>query len=247
MKRSLSVVLPCYNPHFHKDWVDTIIHNMRQIRQKIPESELIVVNDGTPENIQDGLEEIRHSLENVSIISYEVNRGKGYAIRQGIAKASKELVIYTDIDFPYQHESFLRIYRELNETDTDIVVGVKDEAYYEGVPSFRRYISKGLRWMIRNLLSISITDTQCGLKGFKSSVKHLWLEGSIDRYLFDLEMIYNAEQLHYRIRPLPVKLREGVEFSHVKMNMLTKELKNFLKIVWKSRRNKIRRSFKPEH
>ncbi len=215
---------------------------MQRIHSEVGGCELIIVDDGTPKDISKELNNIKTSIDQVKIISSNLNMGKGYAIRKGIYQASHELIIYTDIDFPYQHESFMSIYHNLQKADVDIAVGVKEKAYYDGVPFFRKYISKILRWMIKNLLSIAITDTQCGLKGFKKSMKHLWLEGTIDRYLFDLEMIYNAEQQGYQVKPIPVKLRPGVEFSQIKVSILAKELNNFLMIVWKSRWNKIRKT-----
>lgn len=238
---SLSIILPCYNPQLHPDWVAVIMKNMQQIREKIPDCELILVNDGTPADIEEGLKRLTADLQPMRLVSYPQNRGKGYAIRQGVALASAELIIYTDIDFPYEQESLLQLYHLLKAPENDIVIGVKDEAYYRHVPDWRRNISKLLRWLIRNFLSIRITDTQCGLKGIKANARHLLLEGQIDRYLFDLELIYNAEKAGYRILALPVRLREGIAFSSIRTSLLIGELRNFLSIVWASRKAKIKR------
>ena len=235
-RAGLSIVLPCYNPQLHPHWVETIVSNMHRIKEMVGDCELIVVNDGTPADIEAGLAAVQEAFGNTRIVSYAVNRGKGYAVRQGIAVASRPLVIYTDIDFPYCHESLVAVYEKLQQPGVDIVVGVKGSEYYNRVPFLRKKVSEALRWMIRHLLSIRITDTQCGLKGFHGELKSLWLNGTIDRYLFDLEMVYNAERQGHHIATLPVVLRDGVQFSPVKTRILMGELRNFLAIARQSRK-----------
>src|SRR5690606_1861103 len=138
---------------------------------------------------------------------------------------------YTDIDFPYTIESLVDIYSALKSPEHKIVIGVKDEQYYHSVPVFRKWISKSLRKMITIAFKIKTADTQCGLKGIRSSAKHIWLEGKIDRYLFDLEAIYNATKKNIPIITLPITLREGVSFSKIPIQRLIKEVRNFLTLV----------------
>ena len=79
--------------------------------------------------------------------------------------------MFTDVDFPYTQDSFMSIWAALEAGEVDIAVGIKDASYYQHLPPARVAISKGLRWLARTFLGISITDTQCGLKGFTRNGK----------------------------------------------------------------------------
>jgi glycosyltransferase involved in cell wall biosynthesis len=227
----LSVILPCYNPL--PGWQQHVLNGFRRIQQEVPGAELILVNDGSPADIAADVDALKKNIPGLTYIHYAENKGKGHAIRAGSAAASGRFVIYTDIDFPYTHDSFMSVYNALDSGKCDIAVGVKDSRYYEHVPVLRRWTSKTLRLMTRRILRISITDTQCGLKGMNRNGLAILEQGQVNRYLSDLEMICNAERARLRLQPVPVTLREGVSFSKVKMSILVRELSNFIKIMSK--------------
>jgi hypothetical protein len=129
------------------------------------------------------------------------------------------------------------IYEKLVSDACDVAVGVKNESYYTHVPFVRRMISKFLRWVVRTFLSMPITDTQCGLKGFKSDVAPLFMQTTIDRYLFDLEFVRNCYKSKiYRVMPVPVALNENVHFRKMNFRILLPEMLNFVRLLF--RKNK---------
>lgn len=235
-KVNLSIVLPCYNPL--PNWADTIIDSMQNIQEQLPQLaiQLIAVNDGSNKNIDPAsIHKLKESISNFEYIDYEPNRGKGYALRQGIAKVNHDLCIYTDVDFPYTTDSFVALFRKLQEENLDVVVGIRDAEYYKHVPTIRKLISKTLRFFIRLLLRIKITDTQCGIKGFNKTGRQVFLDTQIDRYLFDLEFVFlSSHTPNLKIEPLPVTLNPNIVFSKVNFKILFSESKNFLKLVFKS-------------
>ncbi len=197
--------------------------------------ELIVVVDGSAQTVSEAsVEYLRTHISHVSIISYEKNRGKGYAIRQGVSAATGDVILYTDIDFPYTLESTLTVFRKLQSDECDVAVGVKNEAYYAHVPPIRKKISRFLRFMIGAFLAMPITDTQCGLKGFRRKVAPVFLKTTINRYLFDLEFIkscYKARQ--FRVEAVPIALNDNIQFSKMHYRILIVEMFNFLKLLLK--------------
>jgi len=228
-QRLVSIVLPCYNPP--PQWQERILEFLEAFKGHAKAIELIVVNDGCTSDTAKDTSLLTERVPFFHLISYKENRGKGYAIRQGVRAATGDLIIYTDIDFPYTTESFLKIYYALLKDECTIAVGVKDDAYYSKVPFFRKKISQILRRMIRTMIHLQITDTQCGLKGLQREARELLLSGTIDRYLFDLEFIYKAEKKGLRLKAIPVTLREGVQFSKVKWGIISGEFRNFLRIL----------------
>lgn len=230
---NLSIILPCYNPP--KDWELIVVDAINKIQTALSQSvSLCIVNDGSPQDISEGIAFITSHVTNFTFIDLKTNRGKGYALRQGVAASSSAFTIYTDIDFPYNIDSILSVYEQL-EAGNDVVAGVKDATYYVHTPLIRKWISKLLRFFIRLLLNMKITDTQCGLKGFNPKGKKIFLETTIDRYLFDLEFIYLSSQRRngLKVTSIEAQLRPGIIFRKMNYKVLLQEARNFLKIMFK--------------
>lgn len=193
---------------------------------------LIVVNDGSGRNTTEAnFARMRQMAPGTLVVSYDKNRGKGYALRQGVTASQADFHLVTDADFPYTLESMRRV-TEVLCTTGGIAAGNRDTGYYQKVPLFRRGLSKSLRWMLRNILRQPIGDSQCGLKGFDNAGKAVFLETTIDRFLFDLEFLMLAGK-RVRVTPVPVQLRPGVVFSKVGWRILATEGRNFLRLLFR--------------
>jgi len=230
----VSLVLPCYNPPV--GWEQNVCSRFQAFCSRIgTQAELVLVLDGESATVNDtALSFLKQNVANLKVLSYPVNRGKGYAIRQGVAVATGDVIMFTDVDFPYTVESMQTIYEGLKNNEYDVAVGVKNENYYAQVPFLRRAISRYLRFLISIFLSLPVTDTQCGLKGFRSIVKPLFLQTTIDRYLFDLEFVRNSfKGKKYRVKAIPVTLNENVQFRSMNYRILFPEMINFIKLLMK--------------
>ncbi len=231
---SVSLVLPCYNPP--KDWEQNVCNSYRSFCGLAGvDAGLVVVLDGTGSTVSDqALSFLSRNIDNLQIVKYEKNMGKGYALRKGVEVAKGDIIIYTDIDFPYAMSSMLEVYKGLNNNEFDVAVGVKDDAYYAHVPFVRRIISQFLRLLIRLFLAMPVTDTQCGLKGFRRPVAGLFLQTTIDRYLFDLEFIrYCFKSKKFRVKAVKVSLNENVRFRRMDYRILLPEMINFFRLLFK--------------
>ena len=230
----VSIVLPCYNPP--AGWEQIIYERYYEFCKLTGEqAQLLVVMDGKgSRDYTDALTFLENTIGNLKVITYDENRGKGYAIRQGVAAASGDLIIYTDVDFPYTADSLIAVYNGLKYDEYDVCIGVKNDSYYSHVPFLRKAISHFLRFMIRLFLSMPVTDTQCGLKGFRKNVAPLFLQTTINRYLFDLEFVRNCYKgRNLSVKPIPVALNENVHFRKMDYRILLPELLNFMKLLFK--------------
>jgi len=228
--KPLSIVLPYYNPP--KCWEQHVNEAYKQLREVLGfDPEVIVVNDGSTIAQDKALIFLQQNIPDFKPVGYMENRGKGAALRYGVRQAIGEKCIFTDIDMPYTHHSFVSIWDMLKTHD--IAVGIKDKDYYSHLPKSRIRISRLLRKMIGFFFRMPITDTQCGLKGFNQKGRDVFLNTTIDRYLCDLEFIYRA----YRIKPplkimaQEVSLRAAVTFRKMDAKILFSEFFNFIKIL----------------
>lgn len=232
MKNSLDIILPCYNPP--KNWVDTVLDNINFIESELPATiiRLIVVNDGSTLNVSsaDGVR-LKETLPTAQFISYNVNKGKGYAIRKGMEKSFSDYVIFTDIDFPFLNTDLILMATTLFENSADLIVGSRNERYYLKTPIFRKWLSKTLKKVVQFVFHLPCTDTQCGMKGFNALGRTLLLKTTIDRYLFDIELLMMASKdKKIQVAIQVVTLNEGVVFTNIKLVHLFHEGKNLLSL-----------------
>lgn len=227
---ALSIVFPYFNPP--NGWEHQVTSAYKELRAHNQEIiELIVVNDGSSDPQDKALQFLRENIPDLIAVGTAQNKGKGAALRLGVSKAQYPKIIYTDIDFPYTVDSFILVWKALEEAD--VVIGVKDKDYYQHLPALRVGISRALKKMIGLFFRMPISDTQCGLKGFNEKGKAVFLKTSIKRYLCDLEFVY----LSYRQQPKltivsrEVSLRKHVAFGSMNLKILFTESFNFLKIL----------------
>ena len=229
----IDIVLPCYNPQ--EGWANNIIQRVAELKSHLDGCELkcIVVNDGSTRNVTEvDVASLKASMDSLRWIHNRENRGKGHALRCGVAESDAPIVLYTDIDLPYEIDSMLKCIQAVSSDGCDVALAVRNQSYYSKLPVSRRWISKILRSMNKVLLRIPTSDTQGGLKVFNRSGREHFLRTTIDRYLFDLEFIrFCARDASIRICPIESNLREGIVFTQVRMSILLSESTNFLKVL----------------
>ncbi len=176
--KSLDLVHPCYNPHLH--WAQDLVHYYRQLVKMLPKElpiTVYVVNDGSSKGINEqDIQFLTAEIPHFHFIDLPKNLGKGGALREAIRQTTSEIIIYTDADYPYKLENAWEMYRKLDEENVDIVVGVRDEHYYDQLPLARKIFSLSLKVM--NYLffpRLKVKDTQSGLKGFTQKCKVIFL------------------------------------------------------------------------
>ena len=227
----ISVIIPVYNPS--QDWADIVLTETANLIKLMPHDQLefIMVNDGSANDAyQHEKQQIADSI--VRLIEYSPNRGKGEALRTGVSASSGELVIYTDVDFPYSADSMLKVINTLKSGAKDVVIGIKDSTYYDHVPPFRRFVSKLLRLFVRIFFRIPTDDFMCGLKGFNQKGKPVFLHTAIDRYLFDLEFMFLlSRHADITTTTLEIRLKDNIEFRQMNPKIIRTELTDLFRIL----------------
>lgn len=231
--KTLDIILPCFNPR--NGWAESLSASLTNIKSLLPEGVLasvIIVNDGSEKGISDTeIDVLITQHPEVKLLEYKQNMGKGYAVRFGVKSSEAELQIYTDIDVPYVEESIPEFYKILSEKEADVVLASRGDSYYNSLSSFRRILSKSLRWLNGLLFGLKIKDTQGGLKGFNSTGREVFLKTSVNRYLFDLEFIQKASKANLNLKAVDVMLKPDIILPTPSATILLKELNNLVRLL----------------
>ena len=196
--------------------------------------EPIIINDGSVSGVQKKhIDYIKERIPAIKIIEYSENQGKGFAVREGFKLATAPFIIFTDIDFPYVESDFVKLFRKLQNEEIDILVGIRQADYYQQTPWYRALISRLLKFFIGWFLKVKITDTQGGLKAFSQKGRQILLKTTVNRYLFDLELIKIASNtIGIKIEAIPVALRKDVQFASLSWVIIRREFLNLIKIYF---------------
>lgn len=197
---------------------------------------MYLVNDGSKSGIRAAdIELLKASVLGFTYIDSPVNQGKGGALRDAVRQTTGKWVIYTDADYPYLIANAVEMFRLLSSDAADVVVGVRDEQYYDQLPIGRKIFSLSLKVM--NYLffpQLKVKDTQSGLKGFNQKGKEVFLKTRIPAFLFDMEfLVLASKRPDIRIQWIYVQAREGIVFSTMRAKTILTELYNFISILFR--------------
>ncbi len=226
----ISLILPCYRPA--PGWVarlsERYVAFCAEVRPHVVR--LTVVHDGTPGGLDPSdIDALRLVTPRLTFLNLARNRGKGFALRQGVAASQADLYVYTDIDLPYTTASMVAVVDRIC-TRGGVVAGERFDDYYATVPPFRRLLSRAHRYAMRKLFRLPVGDSQAGLKGFDESGKAVFLETTVDRFLVDLDFISRCRG-RVDVRAVRVQLRPDVVFTDFGIGILRTEAGNFLRIL----------------
>lgn len=203
----ISVIMPAYNESA------AIVNNLREtvetLRELNYEFEVILVDDGSHDDtfVQAAKLLATHG-EEVRVVRYDQNQGKGNALMCGSAYATGEYVVFIDADMDLHPRQLPLFFEIMDSSGADVVIGSKRHPLSNvNYPWIRRLYSIVYYAMIRILFGLPVRDTQTGLKVFRAKVlRDVFPRVLVKRFAFDIEVLANAYRLGYRIVDAPVTL-----------------------------------------
>ena len=162
-RRLVSVVMPAYNE------AATIEVVLRRVLDLDLHTEVIVVDDGS----SDGTADAVRSIDGVQVIRHERNRGKGAAVRSGIAASTGDIVVIQDADLEYDPRDLPRLLGPLLEGVADAVYGTRLRGGGEPQRAhlFWHYAGNRLLSLLTNVLyNTTISDMEVGYKAFRGDL-----------------------------------------------------------------------------
>jgi glycosyltransferase involved in cell wall biosynthesis len=165
--------------------------------------ELVVVDDGST----DGTDAAARAAGADVVLRHERNRGKGAAVRTGVAATTGRCVAYTDADLAYPPAQLLGLLDQV-EAGAQVVLGNRrDPASTTMVKAsaLRDLGGRAINLLTRSVLTGGWADTQGGLKAFAGDVgRQLLAVTRVEGFAFDVELLAVAEQRGLRIVEVPV-------------------------------------------
>jgi len=211
----LSVIVPVYREEkIIERSLREIENALKQIRH---DYEIICVIDGDTDKSYQNARKVKSSK--TRILRYRENRGKGYAIRYGMARARGDLVAFIDAGMDLDPNGLSMLLEHMEWYHADIIVGSKRHPASEVNYPLPRFILSFITQMIVWILfGLKVKDTQVGLKVFRREVLEDVLPRLLmKRWAFDVELLVVARKVGYnKIYEAPVKLTEKFS-SNVKI------------------------------
>ncbi len=227
MDIKLSVLIPMYNEE--KNVENTARTLKKYFDGKFPagEYEIVFCNDGS----RDGSAEIIVGLDlpNIRLVGYPDNRGKGSAVREGVARCLGDIIVYTDCDLAYGCDAIYGIYSALLDSGSDITIGSRNMSKdgYEGYSFLRKLMSKTYIKVISLFAGFKFSDSQCGIKCLRrDSAREIFSKCTVNGFAFDLEMLILAEKLKKNIKEYPVHI-----INHDDSDSKVNPIKDSLKMI----------------
>ena len=235
----LTVVIAAYNEE--KVIGDTVMR-VGTYLEAMPHPELIIVDDGSRDRTCEIVGGLTDRFPFLRLVKNDRNRGKGYSIKHGIMESHGEYVLFTDADLVFPIEGVEPFVQALKQ-GADVAIASRSHPgtlfalhprhfsyIYQRYLVGRTYIN-----VVNRILRIGVTDTQAGFKCMRGeAARRIYARTTLYDFAFDVEALFIARQLQYRIVELPVYFLYLGEQSSVQ---LVKDSVRMLADLWKIRQN----------
>jgi len=233
MINQLSIIIPAYNEE--KIINNTIFKCLIFCNKYIQNYEIIIVNDcskdSTKNNIMSFLngryKNIKHKIK---YFENTENMGKGYSVKIGMLNAKYRNVLFTDADASTPIHDIMKLLKYYKTHD--VIIGsreMKDSDVRIKQNIFRKFIGRIFSFLTQIILGIRQKDTQCGFKFFKKKVLDKILkEQTINRFAFDIELLYLAKKYYFPIKEVGVQWMNGEKST---VNPIKDSIQMFLHLI----------------
>ncbi|HEY2103623.1 MAG TPA: dolichyl-phosphate beta-glucosyltransferase [Chthoniobacterales bacterium] len=223
-----SAVLPAFNEAVRIR--DTLLATMAYLEKVSPQSEIIVVNDGSTDRTGDVVRQVfaEHTFRSALLLENFPNHGKGAAVRKGLLAANWPVAAFFDADLSTPIEELLKIIDPIAAGEVDIAFGSRAldrKLIGRHQPWRREQAGRVFNLIVRLATGLPFWDTQCGFKAFRmQSCRQIIEAAKIDGFGFDVELLLLAQRAGLKLREIPVRWNhyEGskVHFIHDSLRML---------------------------
>jgi len=216
----LSILIPAYNEE--ERIANTIIETSATMDSFLIPYEIIVVNDGSDDGTYEEATRIAKAFDCVKVVQYNLNGGKGNAIRYGCRFVTGDYVTFLDADLELHPRQLKRFFDYMNKYNADIVVGSKRHSLSKiSYPAQRKLLSWLYQFLVKVMFNLPVRDTQLGLKLFKrEAIDAVIPKLLVKRYAYDLEVLAIANRMGFKIVEAPIELNFKRKIGRVRLKAI---------------------------
>jgi dolichyl-phosphate beta-glucosyltransferase len=201
----LSIVIPAFQ---EAAGIGQTLDRVRAyLDEQVFDSEVVVVVDGGRDETLALAKAAMTGWPALTVLEGDVNRGKGYSVRRGMLEACGRYLLFSDADLSTPISEVERLIAAL-EAGADVAIGSRALAGSDVRVSqawWRRSMGRIFNHIVRLVAVSGIRDTQCGFKCFRrDAARRLFALQRIRRFAFDVELLWLARRLGYRVAEVPV-------------------------------------------
>jgi glycosyltransferase involved in cell wall biosynthesis len=193
----LSIIMPCYNE------AETIAQILERVTAITYDKEIIAVDDHSSDQTLQLLRLAADRIPNLTVISHPANRGKGAAVRSGLAHARGQITIIQDADLEYDPKDYYTLVPPILNGRVDVVYGSRFLGSHTGMYFWNALGNKVLTFLTNFLFNCWISDMETCYKVMRTEIlRDLQLESND----FRLEPEITAKVLKrgHRIFEVPI-------------------------------------------
>ena len=193
----LSVIMPCYNE------ATTIPDILAQVRAVDLEKQIIAVDDSSSDDTYAVLCREAAADPTMIVIRHPNNRGKGAAVRSGLARASGDIVIVQDADLEYDPQDYYELVKPIAEGRVNVVFGSRFLGRHTGMYFWNALGNKGLTFLTNMLFNCWISDMETCYKVMRTEVLRSMTLRS-DSFGIEPELTAKIFKRGYRVYEVPI-------------------------------------------
>jgi dolichyl-phosphate beta-glucosyltransferase len=201
----LSVVIPAYN---EAGRIGPALRRVLDYLDAQPyEAEVLLVSDGSWDRTIGEVRAVAGDRPNVVVLDNRINRGKGFSVRRGVLGSGGRFVLFSDADLATPIEEVEKLLAFLQNGYNVAIAsrGLPDSDIRVRQPLWRQSMGRVFNVFVQQLALPGIRDSQCGFKCFPREVaQRVFSLQRIERFGFDVEVLWIARKLGYRIAEIPV-------------------------------------------
>jgi glycosyl transferase family 2 len=203
---SLSLVIPAFNESLRlKDGMARLKTAVDGGAIDPSVTEFVFVDDGSTDDTSECAERLLADYSHVRLVRLVENRGKGAAVRAGVAAATGPLIAFADADMAIDPTQTPQFVAALHHADLAIGSRAASESSVDRPSLHRSVMNRVFNRMINVITRVSLDDTQCGFKAFRAPAAKLLFHCSVtERFAFDVEVLALAHRLGLSIGEVPV-------------------------------------------
>lgn len=203
---SISLIFPAWNEEGYVK--KAVFEATKALKNLTNNYEIIIVDDGSIDRTREIAEKLVREDRHLKVFHHKKNQKLGKTLRTGISAAQKGLILYSDIDLPFDFKEIKNMIALMELTNADIISAFR---FNRAEKEFKRTIYSFIyNFLIKILFRVNIKDINCPAKLFKKSIFEK-VELKSNGSFIDAELIVKSIKRGYKVRQMRVEYFPRIE------------------------------------